>query len=272
MNLPFLRADILPAVCQAFQGHLADRGELGGMKFDNLRVVVTGASREFGRALAIGFAHLGAEVFVSARTVEAAERTLADVMGSARERIHAFGCDLSRPAEIREFARRVGEHTGRVDLLVNNGARWLDGVELDDASDDQIVETIESTAGGTVLMVKHFLPLLRASQRPDIVNMVAVRGPDTAGRSTAHDAFYAAKSAQAGFADILSHRLRSSGVRVFSLYPPDFSTSDPRSVEWEGAGGDPDEKPTTQALFECIVYAVEQPRDCFIRSFHFEPR
>ncbi|MEV0781273.1 SDR family oxidoreductase [Streptomyces sp. NPDC050433] len=245
------------------------------MKFENLRVVVTGASRQFGRSLAIGFAHLGAEVYVSARTVEAAERTHTEVMGAARERIHAFGCDLSRPAEIRAFARRVAERTDRVDLLVNNGARWLDGLELDDASDDEIVETIESTAGGTVLMVKHFLPLLRASGRPDIVNMVAVRGDHDGAGSPAHEAFYAAKSAQAGFADILARRLRSTGIRVFSLYPPDFSTSDPRSAEWEGTGQSRptvEEKLTTQALFECVVYAVEQPRDCFIRSFHFEPR
>lgn len=245
------------------------------MKFENLRVVVTGASRYFGRAIAIGFAHLGAEVFVSARTVEAAEHTLTEVVGEARSRIHAFGCDLSRPAEIRAFARQVGEHTDRVDLLVNNGARWLDGFELEGASDDSIIETIESTAGGTVLMVKHFMPLLRASTRPDIVNMVAVCDPRGAAGHPAHEAFYAAKGAQAGFADIPARRLRPAGVRVFSLYPPDFSTSDPRSAEWEGIGGDaqyPDEKLTTQALFECIVYAVEQPRDCFIRSFHFEPR
>ncbi|MEU8762277.1 SDR family oxidoreductase [Streptomyces sp. NPDC048659] len=245
------------------------------MKFENLRVVVTGASRYFGRALAVGFAHLGAEVYVSARTVEAAERTRTEVMGSARDRIHAFGCDLSRPAEIREFAARVGERTDRVDLLVNNGARWLDGMDLEAASDDAIVETIESTAGGTVLMVKHFLPLLRGSLRPDIVNMVAVRDAEGASAGAAHEAFWAAKSAQAGFADILSRRLRPSGVRVFSLYPPDFSTSDPRFAEWDGLNPDgiaPDEKLTTQALFECIVYAVEQPRDCFIRSFHFEPR
>ncbi|KJK55403.1 SDR family oxidoreductase [Saccharothrix sp. ST-888] len=242
------------------------------MRFENLRVVVTGASRDFGRSLAVGFAHLGAEVFVSARTKEAAARTGEQIVGAARGRIHAFGCDLSRPAEIRELARQVAEHTDRVDLLINNGARWLDGVELESASDEQIVDTIESTAAGTVLMVKHFLPLLRASERPDIINMVSVCGLDSAGSSTAHDAFYAAKSAQAGFADILSRRLGPSGVRVMALYPPDFSTSDPGTREWEGATRSPQEKLTTQALFDCIAFAVDQPRDCFIRSFHFEPR
>ncbi|WP_449344661.1 SDR family NAD(P)-dependent oxidoreductase [Streptomyces narbonensis] len=80
--------------------------------------------------------------------------------------MHAFGCDLSRPAEIREFAARVGERTDRVDLLVNNGARWLDGMDLEAASDAEIVETIEWTAGGTVLMVKHLLPHSAARYAP----------------------------------------------------------------------------------------------------------
>ncbi len=242
------------------------------MRFENLRVVVTGASRDFGRSLAVGFAHLGAEVYVSARTREAAERTGAQIVGAARDRIHTFGCDLSRPDAIRDFARQVGEHTDRVDLLINNGARWLDGVELESASDAEIVDTIESTAAGTVLMVKHFLPLLRASDRPDIINMVSVTSLEGADQSRAHDAFYVAKAAQAGFADILSRRLGPSGVRVMALYPPDFSTSDPGTREWEGATRATTDKLTTQSLFDCIVFAVDQPRDCFIRSFHFEPR
>ncbi|MFC5719481.1 SDR family oxidoreductase [Streptomyces gamaensis] len=242
------------------------------MTFENLRIVVAGASREFGRALATGFAHLGAEVYVSARTAEAAGKARTHVDGSARDRIHPFACDLGRPEEIRAFAHGVGELTDRIDLLVNNGARWLDGPELQGATDSEIVDTIDTTAGGTVLAVKHFLPLLRRSPRPDIVNLVGVRDAEQAGTAPAHEAFYAAKSAQAGFADILAHRLRPAGVRVFALYPPDFRTSCPRTAEWQGPSRVPDEKLTTQALFEAIVYAVRQPRDCFIRSFHFEPR
>ncbi|WBP85080.1 SDR family oxidoreductase [Kitasatospora cathayae] len=242
------------------------------MRFHNLRVVVTGASRPFGRSLAVGFAHLGAEVFVSARTKAAADVVGGQIEGAAASRIHTFGCDLSRPAEIARFARQVGELTDRVDLLVNNGARWLGGVELESASDEQIVETIGATAGGTVLMVKHFLPLLRASTRPDIVNMVSVAGADTADGSPVHEAFHAAKSAQAGFADVLARRLRPAGVRVMALYPPDFSTSDPHAAEWDGTAAGPRDRLTAQALFDCITFAVDQPRDCFIRSFHFEPR
>ncbi|GAA1902610.1 SDR family NAD(P)-dependent oxidoreductase [Streptomyces sodiiphilus] len=241
------------------------------MKLQDLRVVVTGASRKYIRALAIGFAHLGAEVYVSARTEQAAEKARDEVVGSARGRLHTFGCDLSRPQEIREFARRVGDRTDRVDLLVNSGARWLEGTGFESASDERIVETIGSTASGTVLVVKHFLPLLKVSPRPDIVHMIPV-GED-ARQTLAHEAFHAARSAQTGFADVLARRLKPFDLRVFSFHPPDFSAAAPLHA---GSDGDaavraPGE-PTTQALFECIVYAIEQPRDCFVRSFHFEPR
>jgi len=59
---------------------------------------------------------------------------------------------------------------------------------------------------GTVLLTKHLLPLLRASSRPDVVNMISTCGEVGHRRSGAHPAFYAAKHAHAGLAEILSHR------------------------------------------------------------------
>ena len=95
-------------------------------------------------------------------------------------------------------------------------------------------------------------------------------GPKGYQRSDAHDAFYAAKSAQAGFAEILSKRLRPQGVRVISLYPPDFDNANPLSEEWETTPRGAKDALTAQSLVECILFAVAQPRDCFIKAFHFE--
>jgi hypothetical protein len=80
-------------------------------------------------------------------------------------------------------------------------------------------------------------------------------------RSGAHPAFYSAKHAQAGFAEILSHRLRAEGIRVISLFPPDFVQDGPRA-----SGADL----TVQSVVECVLFAVGQPRDCFIREIRFE--
>ncbi|MCL7381018.1 SDR family oxidoreductase [Streptomyces sp. 35G-GA-8] len=240
------------------------------MNFEQRRVVITGASRDFGRTLAIRFAGLGAEVFVSSRTLEGSRRVADEIRDLGHEKVRAFACDLADAASIRRFAADVAECTDRVDVLVNNGARWLEGPDLLSASDEDVIDTIAAGATGTVLMVKRLLPLLLASDRPDVVNMISAAGLSGHHRSTAHDAFYAAKSAQAGFADILSRRLRPRGVRVVSLYPPDFRNPDPLSPEWESTPRGSDDMLTAHSVAECAFFALGQPRDCFIKSFHFE--
>ncbi|WP_395298302.1 SDR family oxidoreductase [Kitasatospora hibisci] len=234
------------------------------------RIVVTGAGRDFGRTLAVRLAASGAEVFLSARSLAAAEAVRDEIRVLGHEAVHAFACDLSDPASIRGFAAAVAERTDRVDVLINNGARWLTGPDLLAGSDDDVVETIASGATGTVLTVRNFLPLLLASDRPDVVTMVSACGTAGHDRSNAHDAFYAAKSAQAGFGEILSKRLRGRGVRVISLYPPDFDNPDPLSDQWENTPREATDPLTARSIVECIVFAVTQPRDCFIKAFHFE--
>ncbi|MFH9354127.1 SDR family oxidoreductase [Kitasatospora sp. NPDC017646] len=240
------------------------------MRFDDHRVVITAAGRDFGRTLAIRLADLGAEVYLSARTLAAAERVRDEIRGRGNQRVHAFACDLTDPASIRGFAAGVGRHTGHIDVLINNGSRYLAGPDLLSASDADVVDTIASGATGTVLTVKHFLPLLLNSAQPDVVTMVSACGTPGHHRSDAHDSFYAAKGAQAGFVDILSKRLRPRGVRVISLYPPDFDNPDPLTEEWETTPRGAEDALTAQSLVDCVLFAVSQPRDCFIKAFHFE--
>lgn len=128
------------------------------MRFDNHRVVVTAAGRDFGRTLAIQFADLGAEVFLSARSRAAAECVRDEIRDRGHHQVHAFACDLTDPASIRDFASGVALHTDRVDILVNNGSRYLEGTDILSASDADVVDTIASGATGTVLTVKNFLP------------------------------------------------------------------------------------------------------------------
>ncbi|MEU3747786.1 MULTISPECIES: SDR family oxidoreductase [Streptomyces] len=233
-------------------------------------VVVTGAGRGFGRAFALHAGRLGARLFVSARTSAAAGKVADEVAADSGAHVDAFACDLADPATVRGFAEGVATHTGQVDVLINNGAPYLQGPDLWDADDEAIADTVAAGATGTLLAVKHFLPLLRASQGADIVNLVSSAAEALNYRSQAHPAFYSAKAAQAGFADVLSHRLRPEGIRVISLYPPDFTYGDPLHSSWEHASRTADDPLTARSVLDCVLFAIGQPRDCFIRSFHFE--
>ncbi|GAB3648443.1 SDR family oxidoreductase [Glycomyces tarimensis] len=240
------------------------------MRLSDYRVVITGAGRGFGRSLAISLAERGAEVYASARSFDAAERVCEEIRHRKAGRAHAFACDLAEADSIADFVDAVAGRTDRIDVLVNNGAPYLDAGEFTEAEDERIVETLAAGATGTVLATKHFLPLLLASDKPDIVTMVSACAEKGHDRSEAHEAFYAAKSAQAGFTEILSKRLRPKGVRVISLYTPDFANPEPSSAEWEAASCDGEL--SARSLVDCVLFAVGQPRDCFIKSFHFEQR
>ncbi|MCX5149405.1 SDR family NAD(P)-dependent oxidoreductase [Streptomyces sp. NBC_00320] len=123
------------------------------MTLERHRVVITAAGRDFGRTLALRFAARGAEVHLSARTLEAAERVREEILaqGHDADRVHAFACDLTDPASVREFAAAVAARTDRIDVLVNNGSRYQHGTDLLSASDADVVDTLASGATGTVL-------------------------------------------------------------------------------------------------------------------------
>ncbi|MEU6948493.1 SDR family oxidoreductase [Streptomyces sp. NPDC046316] len=241
------------------------------MDLTDRRVVITGAGRDFGRALAHHFAGLGAELLLAARSLEAAERTSSEIRDRGHDRVQAFACDLADPASIREFAAAVGRRTDRVDVLVNNGARWLEGPDLLAVSDEDVVDTLASGSTGTILVTKNLLPLLLASDHPDVVTMVSACGVPGAQHPVAHEAYYAAKHGQRGFTEALSRRLRPQGVRVISLFPPDFDSSrDPLSPDWDTTPRGAQDPLAAQSVIDCITFAIQQPRDCYISAFHFE--
>ena len=87
-------------------------------------VLVTGASRGVGAALARCFAERGDRVVVHFHSSrDRAEEVLAGLPGEGHV---ALGADLADPAAVRRLAAAAADHLGRVDVLVNNAALFLD--------------------------------------------------------------------------------------------------------------------------------------------------
>jgi 3-oxoacyl-[acyl-carrier protein] reductase len=94
------------------------------MQFKEKIVLVTGASRGIGRAIAQQFAAHGATVAIHyGRNREAAETTQAILKG---ENHQVFRADLQDPSQVQALTTAVVETYGRIDILVNNAGIFVD--------------------------------------------------------------------------------------------------------------------------------------------------
>ncbi len=84
----------------------------------NMKVLVTGASRGIGKAIAFAFAEMGASVLVHYnKNAIAAEETMAELPGDGHSIMQA---DLSDPDAVSDMVERLLSEHGSVDVLVNN--------------------------------------------------------------------------------------------------------------------------------------------------------
>jgi len=81
--------------------------------------IVTGASKETGRTIAIEMAKAGADVVVAARTVEGIENAAAEIRSLGRRSL-AVPTDVREAEQVDNMVKKAVETFGRVDILVNN--------------------------------------------------------------------------------------------------------------------------------------------------------
>ena len=84
-------------------------------------ILITGASRGIGEAVALAAAHAGAELIITGRTIGALE-DLDDEIKAANGRATIVELDMSDYAAIPRLAHAIGERWGRLDGLVANAA------------------------------------------------------------------------------------------------------------------------------------------------------
>ena len=96
-------------------------------RLDGRVAVVTGAARGIGAAEAIRLAQDGANVAVLDLTEEAGRETVEAVRATGSEAI-SVGCDVSNAKEVTTAFEKVGDHFGRIDILINNAGLLRDNL------------------------------------------------------------------------------------------------------------------------------------------------
>lgn len=170
-------------------------------------IVITGAGVGLGRALAKRFASEGDSVVLLGRTLSKVEAAATEI----GEKAMAIGCDVSSPDSVRSaFAQIVSKHS-RIDVLINNAAVF-EPFLIAEATDDQILGTINTNLAGAMLCTRSAIPLMQAGGH--IINVssesVGMRFPHLV-------AYQTSKAGLERFSEGLHHELEPNGIRVTSV-------------------------------------------------------
>ncbi len=139
------------------------------MELRGKRVLITGASRGIGEALAHKFTDAGASVALVARTRGALETLAAQVGGTA----HA--ADLSDPTQVADLIKRVEDEAGPVDVLVNNAGTGT-ACGFTDAADEALREVTEVNYLAPAELCRQVIPLMLRRGGGHIVNVSSMAG------------------------------------------------------------------------------------------------
>jgi NAD(P)-dependent dehydrogenase (short-subunit alcohol dehydrogenase family) len=191
------------------------------MKFTGKAVVITGAGKGIGAALAAAYAAEEATVVVIDRDAATVSRVVAAIKESGGNAV-GFTTDISSPEEIVAAFGSIGEQLGKVDVLINNAglSYWKSPYELAIDEWDYVMNT---NVRGTFLCSREAAKLMREHGGGAIVNLASTRALMSEPNS---EAYAASKGGIVALTHALAVSFGSDRIRVNAISPGWIETGD----------------------------------------------
>jgi NAD(P)-dependent dehydrogenase (short-subunit alcohol dehydrogenase family) len=170
----------------------------------NSTALVTGANNGIGKEIARQLVAAGLVVHVGSRTIERGQPAVDEIGGSARLLV----LDVTDASSVADAAAQVGD----LDVLVNNAGIMVDGKPATEADVDSFRRTYETNVFGVVAVTNAFLPALRRSAHPRIVNLSS--GTGSLGWSTGPNPQFAYQTGGSGAA----YRSSKTALNALTVY------------------------------------------------------
>jgi NAD(P)-dependent dehydrogenase (short-subunit alcohol dehydrogenase family) len=184
----------------------------------NSIALVTGANKGIGKEIAHQLADRGLTVYVGSRDAGRGQQAVAEIGGDTRLLV----LDVTDGESIAAAAEQVPS----LDILVNNAGMMVDGATPPEADVDSFRRTYETNVFGVVAVTNAFLPALRRSAAPRIVNISSGTGSLTVSSSATSSfspgggaAYRSSKTALNALTLFYAQALAGEGFKVNALAP-----------------------------------------------------
>lgn len=177
--------------------------------------LVTGASRGIGRAVALRFAELGADIAIVYAGSEDKAKETAALAQSHGVRAEIYKCDVSDFEAVKETVNAVKSAFGTIDILVNNAGITKDGLVMamkEEAFDSVIATNLK----GAFNMIRHVSPVFVRKRAGRIINIASIAGMiGNAGQAN----YAASKAGVIGLTKSVARELASRGITCNAIAP-----------------------------------------------------
>jgi NAD(P)-dependent dehydrogenase (short-subunit alcohol dehydrogenase family) len=181
-------------------------------------VLITGSNRGIGFETARQLAARGFHVVIAARDETKGARAV-EIVQAAGGNATLLSLDVNSSDSIHHAAGRFAAIADHLDVLINNAGVYPDeGASILTIPRKQMAETVETNAFGSLEVTQAFLPYLRKSAAPRIINISSGYG-QLDGLSADVSSYCLSKLALNGFTIMLAEALLSDGIAVNSMCP-----------------------------------------------------
>ena len=185
------------------------------MKLEGKKVLVTGASRGIGRAIALAMAAEGADVVVNYAGSEAAAKAVAAEIEAMGRKALVIQADISSNEAATAMVDQVVKEMDRIDVLVNNAGITRDGLLMrmkEEDWDAVLTTNLKGVFNCTKAAVKYMMKQ-KAGHIVSISSVVGLTG--NAGQAN----YAAAKAGVIGFTKAVAKEVAARGITVNAVAP-----------------------------------------------------
>lgn len=183
-------------------------------KLLNRRIVLTGASRGIGRALAQQLAKKGANLVLVARSQEALQQLESELSGQGAD-VLAVVADVSSEADRARALELATQRFGGVDILINNAGIGSWG-HFSNSTEDILRQIMEVNFFAPAELIRSAIPLLQKGIQPAIVNVSSMCGRVGV---PAWPEYSASKHALCGLTEALRGEMARFDIDVLLIVP-----------------------------------------------------